>query len=337
MLAVIALALYPVLAIIVKILRSKRNLEFYRQQGALVYFNAKMGFAGMYQKSHTENQKVSNFEYLKHLTQKEGRGKFIAANVPAKPNCAIFFYNPKYIRDFIIKEEYFIKKPLAPEIVEVLGAFYMNGDRAMHMRGIFSKVFSYEGMAVFVPAICSILANSFENFNKNHEINSEKWTKVDISDIIEEVFKRFGNLMISGHTSSELEPEMKQLWHHLESCAANLFKLRTNIFFNLIPSIGRSLNLVKQLPAINFHLGEQRRIMKSYLEKQAKDSDHQSVCFLDRVISHNNECEKEGNQKATRRQPEGNQKATRRTLYPSVMLLVTSIYFCLQAQILLRT
>lgn len=292
----VALALYPVLSTIAKILTSKRNLDFYRQQGALVYFNAKLGFGGLFQKYHQANLKVSNYEYLKVLTQNEAKGKFIVANVPASANCAVFFYDAKYVRDFVLKEESFIKKPLAPEIVDMLGLFFSNGDKAMHMRGIFSKVFSYEGMNAFVPAIISILKSTFEDFTKSQKIASEKWTEVDLNELTEIIFKRFGNLFISGHSSGDLEPEMKELWHHMSSAVDNVFALRTNIFFNLIPKIGRSLNLIRQLPAIRGHVAEQKRIMQLYLDKQAKDSGHQSACFLDRVISHNKQCEKDNNE-----------------------------------------
>lgn len=125
--AVVAL----VLAVAWQQLKIWQTLRFYRKQGVATHYHPIFGSYDLFSKRQPYNQTISNREYSKHLKNDGLVGDgILVSNRIASTSAVVVMMSPEYIKEFLIKEDNFLKSNLVKELGNPLGFFLQNGEKA---------------------------------------------------------------------------------------------------------------------------------------------------------------------------------------------------------------
>ena len=290
--------LSPIISIIIKIIKSRYNLKYYEKQGLQTHFSVKYGPFALYSKDLKENKKGSNMEYIKKIVNSGNKTGAIALNGMADSSCVIYLYSSDCIKDFVLKEEFLEKSPLIPEFQKFLGVFFMNGESAMHLKSLFSKIFNYEELVSFTPRICKLINEEFDTFIYNNNISKDEYTKVSLNDIYGPIMSKIADLVIFGREDIRKDEEISKLSGLLNQYILNLVAIRKNPFYVLIGKYALKAGLVPQFRENHMIIEKQKTIMEEYV--RYRDEHYKGVlgdCIIDRIITHNRRCKQEGNSK----------------------------------------
>src|SRR5436309_131493 len=105
-----AIVLYPLISMAYRLFKSKQNLKFYKKQGGVIRFYPMLGFQGLESRTAIENLKVSNQNLILKLARENPNPKalFIATNMIAQSSCVVQLYGSDLVKEFLIKEDYFV-------------------------------------------------------------------------------------------------------------------------------------------------------------------------------------------------------------------------------------
>ena len=295
LIVILVLAGYFVLTIILKVWMSKKNLEFYKEQGLLTYYDAKLGVHAMYTKSHAENLKESNVEYVKKIANDWKGVKALAANNLENSSISVYLFDSDLIKEFLLNEDQFIKGNIMKRNKHNrFGIFFENGEKLFRSKALFTKIFTYEGMESFTPEICKIAQDCFSQFSAKHGITKGSFTKANVEELFHPIMKRIANLVIFGAQTFSENSEEEELFTVHEKLFATMRKVHSNPFFILAPQLMSKLGLVKEINELDELSTRQEEIVASRLDSwQSKTN--LGNCVIDRIVQHNRKCKEEGN------------------------------------------
>lgn len=295
-LLVTVVALLPLANIILKIVKGKFNLDFYKKQGIKTRFFPKMGYLQMFDKySFEENKTKSNLEYIKKLINEKDDKGIIAVNNFSTSSSNVFIYDSDLIKDFLMKEDHFAKSNAVKRSdYNRMGLFFENGEKFFQSKSLFTKIFRYEGMEKFVPAICEITHRCFNEFNEANGITKDKFTKVSLDKVFESVMIQITNLLIFGkaiYPAGSKPLEMHNLFYEIIDL---ITAARKNPLYYLAPYLAMKLKLIKEINELDKADEREKNMMKELLEER-ENNPVDGECVLDRIVQHNKECKQSGN------------------------------------------
>lgn len=290
---VAAFVLYPLVSMAIIIWKSKQNLEFYRKQGGVIHFYPLSGPLGLEGRNEKENRKGSNYNKNLKIAAENPGAQFTATNMVAKPSCVIQIHNSELLKEFLIKEDLFLKKAVFDEFDDVLGFFFHNGEKAFKSKAVFTKIFQPEEMEAFTPKICKIIQAIYARVEKKHGINKDTYVKFDLDEIFWPIFDAITELVIFGKETLEPNEDMQEIRRlHYE-----MIHLQRDVtlspIFNLLPWLTRKLNLVPGLRRFDEIMKRQTQLIEKIITEREK-SGVLGQCIIDRVIRHNRECKATG-------------------------------------------
>ena len=290
-----ALILIPVIRQVIYTIISKYRLKFYEQQGIPTHYSALMGQAAIFSKSHPENASRSCLEHVKKISNQADDKGILATNIAMKNGAVgLYIYNSDLVKEFLLKEDSLQKiRQIKLTDHNMLGLFLMDGEEMMKQKSLFMKIFRYEGIEGFVPRMCKIIQQCFEEFNQKHRIVNDKATKINLDDLFKPIMKRITNLLMFDTEVFEAESREERL-HKLFEDFINLFgTMPKNPILLLWPSLAIKLGLTSRVRKLNNIADEQSRILEDILkERQLKSK--LGECIIDRIAEHNKECKEKG-------------------------------------------
>ncbi len=297
----LALILAPVSifvgALVLRMVRSWINLQYYKRQGIPVFFEPTGGVYSLFSKKYKENHSRSSMEYLKKIVnQPDSKGVFAVNNL-TNHRSLVMIYKPEYVREFIPKEDYFYKVPAfgSKEIVRA-GMFFETGEKLMQSKAVFSRIFAYEGMEQFVPPICQMIHSEFIKFNETYGVNTNSFTKVNIDNLFGPIINKVADILIFGRTGFGPEDDETKLAQLHKEAFDNIFHLRSNLLFILFPEFTEKFklsSLLGQNKGIFQRMGECMARIVNRREENPIDG----KCIADRMAAFNKECRESGNLK----------------------------------------
>ena len=292
----LGVAVVPVIYLFAKVLRGKKNLEFYQQQGIPTLYSVTKGHMTVEDRGLPENAKKSNLEYVKMLVNRpdcKAAGAF-AVNCLMRSQTVVHLHSSELIREYLLNEDDFDKVMVFPQLPKFLGFFYMNGDKAFRSKALFSKIFNPDGMDLFTPKICKLVNQVFAEFCQKHSIRKEEFSQISLDELYEPVMLGIANIFIFGIEEVKTGLEIDQLPSLLLNIMGGFIGLRKSIWSALLPfSVIKALGLGPEIRKIDAWWRKQLEIMKAYIEVRSKES-KLGESVIDRCIIHNRECEREG-------------------------------------------
>lgn len=274
---------------------SKRSLDFYKRQGAVVKFFPILGFMGLEDPQLPINRS-STYNYSKKLAQENEGAPLIVTNMPIETSCVINIHSPEIVKEFIANETAFDKVSIYNEFSNKIGFFFQNGSRAFHLKSVFSKVFRPEGLEKLTPAFSRLLKKGFEKFDHEHRIGSENFVQSNLHELLKPIMCGFTSTLIFGEETLELRPRVMRLMDLTDKIVDTGLALTISPLFNLFPTLCRKLKLCPELKIIEDSMQEQVKILAVIIEEReekAKSSGY-SNCIIDRILEHNRECKEQG-------------------------------------------
>ena len=295
----LGVAVVPVIYLFAKVLRGKKNLEFYQQQGIPTLYSVTKGHMLIEDRELPENSKNSNLEFTKTLINRpdcKAAGAF-ALNSIMQAQSVVHLHSSDLIREYLLKEDQFDKQAVFPQLPNFLGLFFFNGEKAFSAKALFSKIFNPEGMEAFTPKICTLVNSIFSEFCKKHDIQQSKPARVSLNELFDAVMIGIANTFIFGLDQVKTGEEIDELPGLLEKLIHNFMTLRRNPWTSVLPfSVAGFLGLAPQVKAIQDCFQRQKQILQRYIDKRSASS-HLGESVIDRTIAHNRECLKGGNSK----------------------------------------
>ena len=295
----LGVATLPVVYLFAKVMKSKKNLEFYKQQGMPTLYSMTKGHMLVEDRKLPENSTRSNLEFMKSLINRpdcKTAGAFVT-NCLMRSQTVVHLHSSELIREYLLKENYFDKVALFQELPNFLGLFFFNGEKAFASKALFSKIFNPEGMEVFTPKICNLVNSVFSDFIKKHDIQQSKQTRISLNELYDPVMLGIANIFIFGREKVQSDEEISELPVLLDLLIGGFVMLRRNPWTAVLPfKLAKALGLAPQAKVIEDCFSRQQQILQRYMDKRATATDlGESV--VDRSVLHNKECLKTGNTK----------------------------------------
>lgn len=280
---------------IVKVVWSRSRLKFYEKQGIQTYFNAKLGFFGLFNVNEPENKTTSNLELIKTLTNKKDDKGLLASNMINGTTINIFIYNCELIKEFLLKEEYFEKNQMiqTPKKYNLLGLFMQEGDALIKSKSLFMKIFRYEGIANFTPKICKIVEEEFANYNKAKGVNKHTETLINLDDLFHPIMKRITNLLMFGQERFSEDSPQEQLYRLMEELFETLLQFRYSPLYILMPTLSTMYSLSSTARKL-YRINQQQADIFARLMAEHDDIHRSNDSIFDRMKMHNVSCIDDG-------------------------------------------
>lgn len=292
--AIAVLVVYFVGSIGYMLWKSKQNLEFYRKQGGVIRFFPLTGPLGLESRTVKENLSGSNYNLNIKLASENPTAQFTATNMVAEPTSVIQIHSSELLKEFLLKEDLFLKKAVFDEFQNVLGFFFNNGEKCFKHKAIFAKIFQPEGMDVLTPKICKIIQAIFAKVEAEKGVTKDSYTRINLVDVYQPILDGITELVIFGKESLEPNADMIELRRlHMEMILLQR-KITLSPVFNLLPYLSRKLNLVPGLKRFAEIMNTQAVIMERLISQREK-ADNLGDCIIDRVVLHHRECKATGN------------------------------------------
>lgn len=252
------------------------------------------GPLGLESRTEKENRRGSNYNLNLKLAAENPTAQFTATNMVADTTCVIQIHNSELLKEFLIKEDQFLKKAVFDEFEDTLGFFFHNGEKCFKHKAIFSKIFKSEGMETLTPKICEIIQAVYARIEKEKGVTKDKFTRVNLNEIFDSILDGITELVIFGKETLEPNADMIQLRKlHYEMIFLQR-DVTLSPIFNLLPTLTRKFNLVPGLRRFNAIMNEQAVIMER-LFKQRENAEVLGESIIDRIVLHHRECKQSGN------------------------------------------
>ena len=275
--------------VLVNMVRSKVNLEFYRHQGATIHFDALMGFFGLFSKSHAENKFKSNLNYFMKLCLNGTDHGIVAVNQPLSSKCAVLVYDSDLVKETLLHEKLFIKKPFLDDVCKISGFFHQNGDEVMKRKAVFLKIFSFQGADELYVTISKLIIQYITEFNINNQISSDSFTKIDLNKFFKPLMSSISYYVITGEISTVIPDYIADMNRFLVEMYDAVYKQFEDPIFVLFPMVTEKLRLGVFFKTFDRNYPRQLDIATQMLnEREKTPANGNSV--LDRVIQHNRAC-----------------------------------------------
>lgn len=290
--AVGALLLFKVLQMLIGSLLAYSRLGHYRKQGLDTHFFPGVGFFHLYLGLFKVNRSVSNCEHLKAMMKQGVPPTSIISNFPGLSTPIVFLCSADHVKEFYLKEVHFEKHPGDQQFFEgLLGFFFKDGPRAMQTRSVFSKIFAFEGLAAMSGDFCSILRHSFEEFDRAHEVTSQKFEQVSLDRLLKPVMRKVFSVLMFGKRGLHRQEKYSEFYRLSEQIMASFFAVFFNPVYIMFPWLSGSLKLAHQLRTIDRCKQRLKDILRQELrERMAEDPASLEECIFDRIVAHNWEC-----------------------------------------------
>jgi cytochrome P450 len=294
----LGVAILPIAVLVFKVMRGKKNLEFYKQQGMPIIFSATMGHIMLEDKNLPENAKKSNLEYIKNVAKtpecKEA-GAF-AINFVLRSQSIIHLLSSDMIKEFLLKEDCFDRSAAYPELPPgIFGLIFHNTERALRSKVLFLKMFRPEGMEIFTPLLCEAIHQGLADFAKKNNIDASKATRVSLDDLFNSIIVKIANIVVFGSVEVEQDKEIEELSNLLKRIMVLLHSQARNLWKAILPyKLANTLGLTPQVKQVEECFARQQEILQRYIERRSKET-NLGESIVDRSIAHNRECHKNGN------------------------------------------
>ena len=269
-------------------------MAFYEAQGIQGFFHPLFGYFDLLFPS--QENKTSNAERFKSIINKSQGVQAFAANVPNSTQATIFLYDTEVLKEFLLKEDNFDKTNLMrlDALQTTFGLFFQEGPKFHRSKGLFMKIFAYEGMEEFIPHLCGIIEKYYQEFIQKKGISKDKTTIINLEEMHSPLMLRIANLLIHGDPDlpyDSLECQFQRLLLQELDLMKDLARHPCMIFF---PKLALKFGLVKEVREIERLYKEQEKIVAQLLEQKSK-SITKVMCIMDRIKAHNKNCEETGN------------------------------------------
>lgn len=293
---VVAIVLYVVGSFLVMIYKGWKGLDYYRKQGARVYFDPIMGYYGLFDDANPGNKSgESNMDVVTNIAVNEMHGKgIIAANIPNKENSAVFIYNSDIVKDYLINENDFSKTAFLPELTDYASFFYLNGEPCFKQKAMFSKIFSFEGLDEMYPTISKLVENGFRRFCTKEGVNNKTFNPVNLDKVFVPLMATIGNFLILGEVGDEVSPLINELNNGIMEVYHDIFNVFQSPMFLLFPNLSRKMKLVRFFQSFE-RVKDRFMVVIAQMVEEREKKNQFSECILDRIILHNRKCRAEGN------------------------------------------
>lgn len=273
--------------------RSKQNLEFYRKQGGVIRFYPLLGPLGLESRSAKENLKGSNYNLNIKLASENPSAIFTATNMVGEPSCVVQIHNSELLKEFLLKEDLFLKSALFDEAQDSLGFFFHNGETAFKEKAVFSKIFKPEGMEVLIPKICRIVQAVFAKIEQERGITKDSHTRISLQDIYQPILDGITELVIFGKENLDPNEDMIELRRlHVEMMMVQR-KITLSPIFNLLPNVCKRFGLLG-LGRFAEIMNKQAAILERLVNEREK-AENLGESVIDRIVLHHRECRASGN------------------------------------------
>lgn len=290
----IVLLLAPLALIILKIVNNKIGLKHYEKQGLKTIFEPLMGLFALHSLKHRENQKKSNLEYINKLIDEDPQAGGFVVNSTFDGGVTLILTNPEYIKDFVAKEDLFMKLTYEKTTACLGGLLLANGAEAMKMRTIFNEIFHYPLIAELAPEICKLTVEILEGLNKKYGVNADTFTKINMDEIYNPIFEKVLYIIIFGCTDPPKLSSGKSVYDSIIGWFLKVPSLRVHPVYNLLPWVCQNFNILavqREIWQANSEMLE--LVTKLYKEREAKGK--LTNCVLDNCIKFNQKCKENGN------------------------------------------
>ena len=207
-----------------------------------------------------------------------------------------FVYDSDIIKEFLLKEDQFEKSNLRhDESLNILGLFFQNGEKFIRSKTIFLKIFAYEGVEIMSPRIIKLVQKAFGEYNDKHLISKEEFKKIDLNEVYFLIITRITSLIIFGKEEYPQDSEEIKLFHLNQKIFGIALAMRKNPLFLFFPKLTTMLGLAAPVKELYKVIEEQEKLLARVIEKRKKSGEPYGVNVIDRILAHNEKCEKEGN------------------------------------------
>ena len=255
-----------------------------------------MGFLGLESRSEKENLKGSNYNLTIKLAAENPNTHFTVTNMAGDSSSVVQIHSSDMMKEYLLNEDSFQKGSFLPEAEDVFGLIFHTGEQFYQEKSLFLKIFRPEGLEVFTPKICKLIQTHVAKFESERGISTEKFSRIDISDLFTPIIEGITDLIIFGKEDLSFDQDIDDL-RKLHQYQFKLLKENLmNPIVALFPFFARKLNLVPGLKEHGVTLEKQAKILERILaEREAKGELGQNI--IDRIVQHNLDCKKTGNTK----------------------------------------
>jgi cytochrome P450 len=294
LLALLAIVLIPVAILVAKAIISKSNLKYYEKQGIKTFYFPVAGHFGFLNANLPENKKGSPEGYLKKVSNEIPEG-ILTVNTLASTSCMSLIFSSDLVKDFLLKEDQLEKLPYLQEMIPILGLFFENGEEAFKSKALFSKLFSYDGMEVFIPRISRIICNQFNKFITEHGMTTDKPTRINLNDLFEPIMTRIVLFIVFGEEDYAESSDEMAMHDSIFRIMEEIKSIRRNKHIIVFPTLSRLFRMVTPLDNIKKIMAGQEKIVRRIIDKRTARGGEYGQCILDRIIVHNRECKEKNN------------------------------------------
>ena len=274
-------------------------MKYYEKQGAFIHFNPVYAWTGLFSKDRLENKYRSNMEYIYQICnndEKVRKSGVIVSNSFNTTSSTLFICNQELVKEFVLKEDCFEKIASLPVLKDIFGLLLENGERAIKLRSIFSKIFSHEGLEKLTPVICTLIRDKYMLYMSENGISPNEKKRVNLYDVLPEVMNNIGNLLVFGRSDIREEEDISKLSSMVQLQVDQFYELKKNIPFLILPGISMKLGIVSPVNKIRCIMKQQEDILMKYISDRMSNIENHPLgeCIMDRIIQHNMECKSKG-------------------------------------------
>jgi cytochrome P450 len=295
----LGVAVLPIAILVIKVMKGKKNLEYYKQQGMPTIFSATLGHLMVEDKTLPENSKKSNFEYLKKVAMTpecRSAGAF-ATNFVLRTESIVHLLTSDMIKEFLLKEDCFERADLIPELSGLFGLASETNEKSARSKALFLKMFRPEGLEIFTPLFCKAIHEGLTEFAKNNNIERSKYTKFSLEDVFSPVMDKIAKVLIFGNKDADADPELLELPRLMRTIFRSIRPHFSNPCTIILPQkLNKVLGLTPHAKLIEKSFARQKEILQRYVDKRSLET-NLGESMIDRSIAHNRECQRNGNTK----------------------------------------
>ena len=212
------------------------DLDFYRRQGIKCYYNPILGSTNFILKKRMPGQRRVDTNFAEYVKDEYGRG-VVAATRPGGATPIVILISSDYIKDFLMKEDYFERKlPVATFPVNA-GVMFEHGPDAMQKRSLLQSVMKYDDLKKFTPLILKMIYEFFNEFIKAKGINNSEYITIDLNDIYPELVKKLTRVLLFGVYDLKDDSIEALIQTDSENTVNMALVVIKNPVFNIAPSL----------------------------------------------------------------------------------------------------
>ena len=218
-----------------------------------------------------------------------------AATRPGGATPIVHLISSDYIKDFLMKEDYFKRKLPVATFPLNAGMIFEHGPDAMQKRSLLQSVMKYDDLKTFTPLILKMIYEFFHEFIMAKGVNNSEYITIDLNDIYPVLIKRLTRMLLFGVYDLKNDSIEALIQTDSEKTVNMAFSVIKNPVFNIAPSLFYKFPfLLSSMVEYKKKEVEQRARIAEYLKAREGD-DPKGNSVMEKILAHNKQCVKTGN------------------------------------------